>query len=283
MNFLRFCLAALSGLALLSAGCASAPPSQQELSNIDYGQCPTTHVAQVREELKGGLLVAYAGEPLIWPPTQYWHKASPLTGGELAAGYLVVAMADQTRGTPNWLGKRLYGFIFKDDVLIRKLNPDSMANLRIREDIGPLDMDERDWQIGHQVDTARQLLIEWVPPGETVQNWSQLYTLQVLHNVPHSVGPADLIMNERNKKNVRLPACAVIEQEMLSQSATEVMYVQTLAQCAPMRDEFSIRKILRGPTAISEVSWSKTSPITEEERQLWTDTLGKVTFMSRCS
>ena len=200
----------------------------------------------------------------------------------LIAGYLVVAQVEQTRGSPHWLGKRLYGFIFHDDKLIRKLNPDAMRWVRIPQDIGPIAMDERGWQVGHEAENDRQSLVEFVLPGETVNNWSELYTMQVIHGVPLHLGAADMIMTDENAETVRLPSCTVIEQEMLSQTATEVLYTQTLSQCAPMRDEYSVRKILRGPTTITEVSWSKTSPITDEERRRWTGLLGQVSFLSNC-
>ena len=221
--------------AWLAAGCATAP-TEQELADLDYGACPQTHVEQVRKEFEGGLLEAYAGEPLIWPPRRYWMREGPMGGGDVVGGYLVVALADKKRGSPQFLGKHLYGYLFRDDVLVRKVNPDTLQFLRIPEEVGPLLMDDREWQVGYEDGNDRQSLVEFVLPGETVNNWTELYTLQVFHGVGTHLEPGDLVVTAESRDEAGLPKCSVVDSEVLSSTPTEVTYRLTLAQCAPMRD-----------------------------------------------
>jgi hypothetical protein len=246
----------------------------------DYGACPKNHEKWIKDRFQSGFLTAYAGEPTIWPPQRYSYR--DLFSGTVV-GYLVPVMAELTRGNPNFIGRQLYGFMFKNDEMVKEINPNAMRSLRISENVGPFPKDEREWKEGHSTKGTNPLTIEYVIPGETVQNWSELVTVQILSNVSLNIDAARFVAAVEKQHRSKTPGCAVVAQRVLASTPTSVMYEQSLVNCAPFRDEFSVRKVIRGPLAISEVSYAKTSELTDEEKKKWLEIVGKTDLMSECS
>ncbi len=262
------------------AGCAT-PPTKEELAALDYGACPRNYEKVIKERFQSGLLSAYAGEPIIWPPRQYWYK-DPFAGGTLHAGYLVPVMAELTRGNQLFLGKQLYGFLFKNDELVREINPNIMRSLSIPERVGPFPKDERDWKEGHSSKGANPLILEYVLPGETVQNWSELVTVQIISGVSLNVSAAKFVADMADQHKSRKPGCATVSQKILASTPTEVLYKQALVKCAPFRDEYSIRKAIRGPRSLTEVSYSKTTAMSDFDERKWVEIVGRTTSINEC-
>ena len=211
---------------------------------------------------------------------KYWYKAPPIEGGKLYAGYLVLVMAEQTRGNAQFMGKQLYGFLFKDDELVKTFNPIQMRSLGTRESVGPLPKDERNWKVGHSASHDNQLIEEWVLPEETVQNWSELISVQIFSNVPLHMTPEKIAAGaaELHKKS-----CADVSQKVLASSQTELLYEQKTANCAPFRDEYSIRKAIRGPRTMTEVSYATTTVMNDAEKKKWTEIIGRVKLLNECA
>ena len=69
----------------------------------------------------------------------------------------------------------------------------------------------------------------------------------------------------------------------ITPTKTEVLYEQTLADCAPNRDEFSIRKIVRGPRTMTDVSYSKTTAMNGAERRKWAEIIGRSKLLNECN
>lgn len=261
-------------------GCAT-PPAKEEIAALDYGTCPQNHDKVIKERFQSGPLNAYAGDPIIWPPQKFWHKV-PFAGSTLHAGYLVPVMAELTRGNQLLLGKHLYGFLFKNDQLVRVIYPNFMQSLNIPERVGPFPKDERDWKEGHSSLGTNPIVIEYVLPGETVQNWSELVTVQIVSNVSLNVSAAEFVADIAEQHKSRKPGCATVAQRIRASSPTEVLYEQTLAKCAPFRDEYSVRKAIRGPRSLTEVSYSKTTAMTDTEKQKWAEIVGQATSLNEC-
>jgi hypothetical protein len=262
-------------------GCVTAP-SKDELAGLDYGACPRNYEAKVRGEFESGLLSGYSRELIIWSPQKFWFKGPPIEGGKLYAGYLVPVIAEQTRGLSPTLGKQLHGLLFKDDQLLTTLGPARMPLFGIRESVGPIPKDERDWKLGHSTDQGSQVLFEYVLPAETVKNWSELISVQTVRNVRFDLTPDGFVamVNELHKK--KSPGCAVVSHRLLASTPKEVLYEQTLASCAPLRDEYSIRKVIRGPRTMTEVSYSKTTAMSDSDRNKWTAIVGRTSLLDEC-
>jgi hypothetical protein len=266
---------------LLSLAACATPPTEEEIAGLDYGACPQNHEKVIKERFQSGLLSAYAGEPILWPPQTYWYK-DPLVGGTLHAGYLVPVMADLTRGNQLHLGKQLYGFLFKNDELVKEINPSIMQSLTVSESVGPFPKDEREWQEGYSAAQGDQMILEYVLPDETVEDWSELVSVQMLSNVSLDISAGQFVATSAETAKSMEPGCAIVLHTILTSTPTEVLYEQTLAKCAPVRDEYSIRKTIRGPRSLTEVSYSKTSEMTDMEKQKWAGIVGQATSLNEC-
>lgn len=277
--------AAVSVLAICTlalAGCA-APPSQEAIKALDYGACPRDYPEKIRENFRDGLITRYSGEPVVWAPRQYWYKTPPLEGGRLVSGYLVPVAANQSFGPQPSAGWRLYGFIFKNEELIYKLSPLQMQTLLLQDAVGPFPKDEREWTEAHKARDPRRMIIEYVPPGQAVQSWSELITVQILFDVPLDLSAGrfvDLVMAEHKSKQ---PLCATVAHQVLESTPTEVLFEQALVGCAPLRDEYSVRKAIRGPRTMTEVSYAKTSPLSDAEMTKWRRIVGRTSSMNECA
>jgi hypothetical protein len=273
-------LVATSVLSFLPA-CVTGP-SKDEIAALDFGACPRNYEAKVKQEFESGLLFGYSSELIIWPPQQFWFKAPPIEGSRLYAGYLVPVTATQTRGVTPTSGKQLHGLLFKDDQLLTKLSPMRMPLFGIRESVGPIPKDERDWKLGHSNDDSKQSLFEYVLPEETVQNWSELISVHMVRNVRFDLTPDNFVASVAELHKNKRPGCAVISQRTIACSSTEVLYEQILASCAPLRDEYSIRKVIRGPRTMTDISYSKTTMMNDSERSKWVAIVGRTKFLDEC-
>ncbi len=280
MNYSRFRFTIYWGVLFL-ASCAT-PPTQEELATLDYGTCPSNHETTIKAQFKGGLLTRYADELLIWPPQKYWFKATPVEGGNLYAGYLVPVTAEQTFGPAPTDGKQLYGFMFYNGTLVKKIAPWQLQTLRIKEAVGPFPKDDRDWQQGHSDGGGNRVLLEYVLPGETVQNWSELVSVQILSNASLDVSAADFFESIAAAHQSNTPRCAVVRHEILDSGPTEVLFRQALSDCAPLRDEYSVRKVIRGPRTMTEVSYARTSEFNAADLSKWSEIVGRARIMNEC-
>lgn len=272
---------------ILVSGCAT-PPTMEERAKLDYGSCPSTHVEKIKSHFQSNVLTAYEGEPVIWPPQKFSYTNPPINlsnlaeGGKLQAGYLVLVMANKTRGFNNTdypHGKHIYGFIFKNDELVRVVSPASIAGHRTKSDVGPLPVDEKDWKIGFSEEKGNQAIVEWVRDGQSVQNWSELITLQTFFRVTPNVTPGFIAKNRESSYKTR---CARVTQTTLSVSETEAIIELATAECAPNRDEYHIEKYIRGPYTLHRVAYSKTAPLSNTERERWTALIKKAAFVGDC-
>ena len=260
------------------SGCTTMP-TKEEIANLDYGSCPTGYKEKIKSHFEGGLLVAYSGDPIIWPPRKQWYKESPLKGGKLLAGYLVPVTANMTRGAPQLLGHREYGFLFKNGEVITKLEPLQMQYLNLYDAVGPIPKDDRKWKKGHSTVNKKQVIIEWVPPGETVQNWSELVTMHIIRNTSRTLTPLKLaeITKEEFKKT-----CANVTQKIISITTNSALIERTTTSCAPARDEYSIIKIVNGLRSTTLITYASTSQFSKADREKWIKLVDNAQLMNEC-
>ena len=262
--------------AMVLASCVTTgitPLTTEELSTLDYGACPHNYAATINDQFQSGLLTAYSGAPIIWPPHKNWYRETG--SGRLLAGYLIPVTVEQTRGSPGLSGTQLYGFLFHNDELVAKLNPIQMYSLNTQDEVGPIPKDERDWKVGFSERFGQH--VHYALPGETPQNWSELIILEALRNVPN-MRPEKFVELYQKKK----PGCVDVSKRILASTPTEVLYEETFTKCAPMRDEYAIRKMIRTPRTMTEVSYFKTSAMGDAERAKWIEIVGRTRLLDRC-
>lgn len=102
-------------------GCASAPPTQQELASADYGRAISQQAAQdlaqtyLRGALKDPLSAQYE-----WGQVQRgWVKDSPLQGGKATFGYTLNVKINARNSFGGYVGFKPYMFVFRNEMLVQ--------------------------------------------------------------------------------------------------------------------------------------------------------------------
>jgi hypothetical protein len=109
------------------SGCATQP-TPEELANIDYGSPPSNYEQQIRHYFEARLFDPYSAHYDFQQPTQTWVKAPPLRGGGLKAGWLVRVGVNAKNRMGGYVGRKTFGFLFKNDAIIAVYEPWEMEN-----------------------------------------------------------------------------------------------------------------------------------------------------------
>jgi len=116
---------------LLLSGCAT-PPSQEQIADLDYGAPPQNYEATIKKYFENVLFDPYSAHYDIEPPQQYWVKDAPLMGGKLYAGYFVRVGVNAKNRLGGYVGKKMYGFIIKDERIIKVMDEFDLQNMRTK-------------------------------------------------------------------------------------------------------------------------------------------------------
>ncbi|MGH8640729.1 MAG: hypothetical protein ACRET6_03400, partial [Burkholderiales bacterium] len=145
--------------------------------------------------------------------------------------------------------------------------------------VGPIPKDERDWKIGHSQQKGNLSLSEWVVPGETVQGWTELITLEMYANAPAHL-TLDQYLSVKTE-SVR-KQCANVTEQVISKGPLEAIVERSLLSCAPLRDEYHVAKVLLGPRAMTNVVYARTTPFDSDTRAKWLEIVTKTRMMGDC-
>jgi len=99
--------------------CATKP-TPEEIAKLDYGNPPTAYKAAVRQYFQEVLFDPFSAYyKFCNEPQKTWIKESPLFGGKLLAGWIVFVKVNAKNRLGGYVGWKTYGFLFKDDKIIR--------------------------------------------------------------------------------------------------------------------------------------------------------------------
>ena len=119
-------------LVMLLAGCATMP-TQQEIANLDYGAPLTIDYERViKGYFEKVLFDPYSAHYNFGYPRTYWLKKPPLLGGGIDAGYMVFVGVNAKNRMGGYVGMKEYGFLFKDNQIIKILQPSEISLMRSR-------------------------------------------------------------------------------------------------------------------------------------------------------
>ncbi|MBM3319805.1 MAG: hypothetical protein FJY73_03910 [Candidatus Eisenbacteria bacterium] len=118
--------------ALLMVSCATMP-TQQEIDSLDYGRPLTIdYQTAIRTYFERVLFDPYSAHYEFGSPQRMWVKEPPLLGGRLYAGYMVAVGVNAKNRFGGYVGMQEYGFLFKNDEVVKILQPEEMRLLKRR-------------------------------------------------------------------------------------------------------------------------------------------------------
>ncbi len=136
---------------------------------------------------------------------------------------------------------------------------------------GPFD--SRAWREGYAARTPQMEITEYVLPGEVVEAWTELVTVQRMPGAAERMTPQESMNGARK---ATLEQCPSTTWTVLRQEKEEVLYQWEHRKCRGFADQFEVAKKYRDGSALVRVSWvTKKLPVTEETRASWIKIIGE--------
>lgn len=115
------------------------------------------------------------------------------------------------------------------------------------------------------------LLAEFVRKGETVQNWTELYSVVNLQLTEASPTREHFMEDLKGKMQQR---CPEVEWKVIQQQSNALLYEWRITKCAPHPDQHEIARIVDGKSNRFKISYTAKVPeLPEAKRKQWIDVL----------
>jgi hypothetical protein len=159
------------------------------------------------------------------------------------------------------------------DAIIRNAHHHAFTTTEIVQPI----FDGRVWKLGYTATQGDQTLWEYVLSGETVENWSELITVQSFTGSQGSTAPVELM---RRVRDLTLRDCPDQMWNPIRESETEVLYESRQEGCQvpfDSDDQYEIRIIKKGLLGLHSIGYgNKRQPhLPEMERSEWIDRISR--------
>ncbi len=131
-----------------------------------------------------------------------------------------------------------------------------------------LHFDKRKWKQGFQANQSNQRLVEYVLEGETVENWSELVTAQLLLGVQEKSTLDEYL--KFSEKVLRGSAKGNVEWKVIRRGPKEVLYEWKLTNDPKIPDQHEIARVIVGREGFHVLHYAaKTSKLPDDKRQEW--------------
>jgi hypothetical protein len=121
------------------------------------------------------------------------------------------------------------------------------------------------WQAAGGSDRRGQTIAEFVPPGESIGNWSRLLTIQFIEQ--KGVSPLVVMDQLRAAMQNRCPGSP---WQIIQQDPTSVLYEWSIARCGSNPDQHEIARLLKGNDGIQRIAFAqKGADLPPSEREQW--------------
>jgi len=103
--------------------------------------------------------------------------------------------------------------------------------------------DNSAWEVGYSAQNEVQRVVEFVRPGQTVENWSELVTIQTFNKAAGVGSVEDSLAMYRQDLLSRCPDSKV---NIIRQNSGDVVYEAYVMGCAEGPDEHVLARVLDG-------------------------------------
>ena len=112
------------------------------------------------------------------------------------------------------------------------------------EIVDPGSPDGRTWVLGYTQDLGVKALSEFVLPGETVENWTELVTVQSWNKQRSNFPPPETAMNLKKEQLMRI--CPTIRWNVIERREGSLLYEWRIENCPPQPDQLEIARWFEG-------------------------------------
>ncbi len=141
------------------------------------------------------------------------------------------------------------------------------------------EFDNRHWNLGWSQNTGDSIFEEYTLEGETVENWSELVTIQFFPGLQKQTNPD--IFEASQKRNFSL-VCPGINWKSIEQTETERMWEWSIQECAGQPDQSEIARMVRTEEGFHLWHYAiKKAPLPADKRGLWVNKLKAIKVIKR--
>ena len=128
-------------------------------------------------------------------------------------------------------------------------------------------MGDEKWRLGFVQNQNGGGFEEYVLPGETVKNWSQLVTLQFLPGLQEQTNPD--IFEARMKKDLAR-VCPDVKWESIKQDEASRLWAWSVQGCPGQPDQSELARLVSTNQGFHIVHYAiKKAPMPDDKRSLW--------------
>ena len=116
------------GLVPLLAGCLASAPTKEDLLSADYGQpMKQSQCELLAVQVINSILIDPSSAQYSFTKCQKGGMSSvPVMGLEKEFGYIMDVIVNAKNRFGGYVGRKSYGFLFRDGVVVRKTKPDGI-------------------------------------------------------------------------------------------------------------------------------------------------------------
>lgn len=138
--------------------------------------------------------------------------------------------------------------------------------------------DSRTWKVGHQASSKNQIMVEFVLDSETVENWTELVTTQLISGLDTKTTIADYIAGTKQSIENRCPS---LKWNTIRTRETDAIYEWSVSSCKGVPDQSEIARVFKGVEGIHIVHYAvRKSAMSPLKREEWIGLLEKARLLS---
>jgi hypothetical protein len=132
-------------------------------------------------------------------------------------------------------------------------------------------LEEGTWVVGFRDMNAPGELVEYVRRGESVDNWTEMFSERTLPDLQKTSTPGDSFADY--KKTIK-ENCPDAKWTLIEDSSADVVYQMTPGTCEESRPAYEIGRFMSGGRALYQLLWqSKSQTVDQKQKDAWISTL----------
>ena len=134
--------------------------------------------------------------------------------------------------------------------------------------------DLKEWAVGHEGSGKNQIIVEYVRPGEKIDNWTELFTTQVFRKSAYP-GPIDATVARAHAGTAKACPNSFVQNVIAQGFPTEteeasIIYEWKINKCSPHADQHEVARVIYGKFNIFRLAYvAKTEKLAPEKREEW--------------
>lgn len=134
--------------------------------------------------------------------------------------------------------------------------------------------DPKEWTVGNQTSDQNQRIIEFVRPGEKIDNWTELLTSQVFRK-PSNPEPIHALVARMHARDAKACSNGFVQNVIAQGFRTEteeasIIYEWKSQKCPPQADQHEVAKIIYGKFSIFRLAYvAKIEKLAPKKREKW--------------